>query len=250
MGPASLAASFTCTIDAATGRIPDGCVGNGLDDTGAGTFSTTTQVLTGTDTTTAATPDAIAALWEKGTNVASAATVSLGEGGVFHVTGSTTITDIDFAVPKDGRRAIVIFDGALTLTHNATTLVIPGGASITTAAGDVAVVVQDNADNVKIAGYVRQSAAPPSGHQHRRPEHNLTGDVTGGPSTGSISTTITADAVASRPTRPGTMSRRSPTARRAALTAHARAKGAPWRRRSTSPRSTRRRSAMRVASRR
>ena len=30
------------------------------------------------------------------------------------------------------------FSGALTLTHNATSLILPGGASITTAAGDVA----------------------------------------------------------------------------------------------------------------
>jgi hypothetical protein len=30
-----------------------------------------------------------------------------------------------------------VFDGILTLTHHATNLIIPGGANVTTAAGDV-----------------------------------------------------------------------------------------------------------------
>lgn len=121
------------------------------------TAASTTEVLTGTDTTKGATPDAIAALWEKGSNVASAATVSLGEGGYFHITGTTTITDIDFATAKDGRWAWVVFDGALTLTHNATTLLLPGGANITTAANDTALFIQDASDNVYCAAYIKAS---------------------------------------------------------------------------------------------
>lgn len=117
--------------------------------------ATTTEALTGTSTTVAVTPDALAALWEKGSNIASAGTISIGEGGWFHITGTTTITDIDFAVAKDGRLAWLIFDGILTLTHNATTLVLPGGANITTAVGDIALVVQDASDNVYIAAYLR-----------------------------------------------------------------------------------------------
>ncbi len=117
-------------------------------------LATTTEILTGTETTKAVTPDALAALWEKGSNVASAATVSLGEGGFFHITGTTTITDIDFATAKDGRFAWVVFDGALTLTHNATTLKLPGGANIATAAGDRALFVQDASDNAVCAAYV------------------------------------------------------------------------------------------------
>lgn len=117
--------------------------------------SSTTEVLSGTDPARAVTPDALAALWEKGSDVASAGTLTLGEGGYFHVTGTTTITDIDFGTAKDGRKAILVFDGALTLTHNSTTLVCPTGASITTAAGDTCLVVQDSSDNVKIAWYQR-----------------------------------------------------------------------------------------------
>ena len=123
-------------------------------------LATTTEVLTGTDTARAVTPDALAALWEKGSDIASAGTLTIGEGEYFHVTGTTTITDIDFGTAKDGRKAILVFDGALTLTHNATTLILPGGASITTAAGDSCMVVQDNADNVKVAWYQKASGAP------------------------------------------------------------------------------------------
>lgn len=127
---------------------------------GSGSSASTTEVLTGTDSSKSVTPDALAALWEKGSDVASASTVSLGEGGYFHITGTTTITDIDFATAKDGRAAWVVFDGALTLTHNATTLKLPGGANITTAAGDRALFVQDASDNVICLCYVKADGSP------------------------------------------------------------------------------------------
>lgn len=127
---------------------------------GAVELATTTEQITGTDATRAATPDSIAALWEKGSDIASATTISIGEGGFFHVTGTTAITDIDFATDKAGRAAWLIFDGALTLTHNATTLILPTGANITTAAGDAAFVVsEDGSDNVRVPIYARKSGA-------------------------------------------------------------------------------------------
>lgn len=123
--------------------------------TGVGTTASTTEVLTGTDSSKAVTPDALAALWEKGADVASSGTTSLGEGGYFHITGTTTITDIDWATAKDGRAAWVTFDGILTLTHHATTLKLPGGANITTAANDRACFVQDASDNVICLAYIK-----------------------------------------------------------------------------------------------
>lgn len=127
----------------------------------AGSISpaTTTQVLTGTDTSAYVTADALAAIWEKGSDVASGSTVSLGEGGLFHITGTATITDIDFSTAKNGRAAWLIFDGALTLTHNSTTLVIDGGASVVTAAGDMAFVVQDASDNVYVRFFPQAASA-------------------------------------------------------------------------------------------
>lgn len=94
------------------------------------------QTLTGTSTGVAVTPDSNAALWESGSNIASASTVTFGDGGYFHITGTTTITAFACTTDKAGRLIMVVFDGALTLTHNATTLILPGGANITTAAGD------------------------------------------------------------------------------------------------------------------
>jgi hypothetical protein len=126
----------------------------------ATTASTTTQQLTGTATTVFSTPDSIAALWEKGADTASAGTVSFGEGGLFHVTGTTTITDLDFATATNGRAVDVVFDGILILTHNATTLQLPGGANITTAAGDRARFVQDSSDNVICLYYTRANGQP------------------------------------------------------------------------------------------
>jgi hypothetical protein len=117
--------------------------------------ASTTETLTGTDATKYLTADGLAALWEKGSDVASAATVTFGEGGYFHITGTTTITDFDWTTAKNGRWAWVVFDDALTLTHNATTLVLPGGANITTAANDRALFVQDAGDNVVCLAYIK-----------------------------------------------------------------------------------------------
>ena len=131
-----------------------------VTDTTGGSFTTasTTEVLTGTDASKGATPDAIAALWEQGSDVASAATVSLGEGGYFNITGTTTITDIDFATDKAGRKAWVKFAAALTLTSGAN-LILPTGASIVTAAGDTACFVSEGADVVRCVAYQRESGA-------------------------------------------------------------------------------------------
>lgn len=73
----------------------------------------------------------------QGTDIASAATINLdtATGNLVDVTGTTTITAITLSV---GRERVVRFTGALTLTHGAS-LVLPGAANITTAAGDFAI---------------------------------------------------------------------------------------------------------------
>lgn len=93
----------------------------------------------------------------KGADVASAGTLVLGDGSLFHITGTTTITDIDFTDSWDGRTARLIFDGILTLTHNATTLILPGGQNIITGPGDTCTVVVDSGDNVRVIAYERAS---------------------------------------------------------------------------------------------
>jgi hypothetical protein len=95
-------------------------------------------------------------LFSQGTqqNLASATTTDIGaQNSVFlNITGTTTITS--FGTNYNGPRYIR-FDGALTLTHNATTLILPGAANITTAAGDSAIVVPSGspANGWRVAGY-------------------------------------------------------------------------------------------------
>lgn len=68
--------------------------------------------------------------------VASAGTVDIGaeESNTLSVSGTTTITSLGSA--GAGVYRWLVFEGVLTLTHNATSLILPGGANITTAAGD------------------------------------------------------------------------------------------------------------------
>lgn len=74
-----------------------------------------------------------------GADIASATALPVDISGIFHdVTGTTTITS--FAATTGGRAKFKVlqFDGALTLTHHATDLVLPGGVNITTYAGYIA----------------------------------------------------------------------------------------------------------------
>lgn len=95
----------------------------------------------------------------KGAAVASAATTNIWgtDGNYIHVTGTTTITSLGTA-PQAGATRTVVFDGALLLTHNATSLILPGGASITTSAGDSIVVRADTTANMKVISYTYANA--------------------------------------------------------------------------------------------
>jgi len=70
-------------------------------------------------------------------SLASATTTNIGaqNANTITITGTTTITAFDTVAAGVIRR--LVFAGALTLTHNATSLILPGAANITTAAGDV-----------------------------------------------------------------------------------------------------------------
>lgn len=85
-------------------------------------------------------------LWFKGADIASAATITPGtDGNLFHITGITTITAI--ATLQAGSIIVLVFDGALTLTHNATTLILLNAANLVTVAGDVVVLISEGAGN-------------------------------------------------------------------------------------------------------
>jgi hypothetical protein len=79
--------------------------------------------------------------------IASAATTDLSTVGSQNVTvtGTTTITAFGTAPAGTFRR--LRFSGALTLTYNATSLILPGAVNITTAAGDVLELVSLGSGN-------------------------------------------------------------------------------------------------------
>jgi hypothetical protein len=76
--------------------------------------------------------------WGAEASVTAAATTAL-SALVTVVTGTTTITSFGSAASLSNPICFVRFTGALTLTHHATNLVLPGAQNITTQAGDAGV---------------------------------------------------------------------------------------------------------------
>ena len=73
------------------------------------------------------------------------------------ITGTTTING--FGSAQAGVRRFLRFEGALTITRNATSLEVPGAASIVTAAGDTAEAHSAGSGNWRIVSYQRASGA-------------------------------------------------------------------------------------------
>ena len=94
--------------------------------------------------------------WSKGADVASASTLTLGtDGNYFDITGTTTITSIGSL--GIGTVVMLHFDGILTLTHNATDLILPGGVDITTTSGDEAIFVEYASGDWRCVAYTKAS---------------------------------------------------------------------------------------------
>lgn len=91
--------------------------------------------------------------------IASGSTVNIGAaaGNTISVTGTSTITAFDTIAAGAIRR--VVFGGILTLTYNATSLILPTAANITTAAGDTAEFLSLGSGNWRCVDYQRASGA-------------------------------------------------------------------------------------------
>lgn len=98
----------------------------------------------------------------KGSNIASGATTDIASatGEYVNVTGTITITALGTA--QAGAMREVVFSGALILTHNATSLILPTGANITTAAGDSATFRSEGSGNWRCVKYQRADGTPVS----------------------------------------------------------------------------------------
>lgn len=88
-------------------------------------------------------------------NVASATATNLASstGTSVTITGTAVITSFT-ALPAGALRHLT-FAAAATLTHNATSLILPGATDIVTAAGDTAIAQSLGGGNYRIRGYQR-----------------------------------------------------------------------------------------------
>lgn len=95
-------------------------------------------------------------IFTKGADVASATALPIiTDGNYFDVTGTTTVTSIDTV--GVGVTIRLHFDDAVLLTHDATDLVLPGAANITTAAGDEFEFTEYAAGDWRCTGYTLAS---------------------------------------------------------------------------------------------
>lgn len=101
-----------------------------------------------------------AAFASLGSNIASASTTDLGAvAGLRHfITGTTTINS--FGTLDSGIVKFVVFEGALTLTYNGTSMILPGARNLITAAGDQAIFQSEGSGNWRCIAYTRASGRP------------------------------------------------------------------------------------------
>jgi hypothetical protein len=91
------------------------------------------------------------------TDIASASTTDIGTISTrnANITGTTTITSFGSSANTGTPLYHISFEGVLTLTHNATSLIIPGATNITTAANDSAWITYLGSGNWRVLSYHR-----------------------------------------------------------------------------------------------
>ena len=101
--------------------------------------------------------------WAPSVTVASATSTPIGAAASNNITVSGVATITSFDNVTAGRIRAVTFSGILTLTHNASSLILPGAANITTAAGDVAVMQSLGSGNWKCLVYQKADGTAVAG---------------------------------------------------------------------------------------
>ena len=99
------------------------------------------------------------AKWIGDDTLVSATTTDLGSvpGRYVVITSTNAITGL--GTIKAGTIKYIKFSGILTFTHNATSLILPGAANITTAAGDTAIMVSEGSGNWRCVNYQRAASS-------------------------------------------------------------------------------------------
>lgn len=121
--------------------------------------------------------------WKDGGNIASAASLTLGDGNIFTITGTTTITSI--GTKGIGTLVLLRFASALTLTYHASDLVTHTGASIVTMAGDWAILEEYATGDWRVIHFSRPHVP------YARLEDQKASGTSGGASTGAAWNTRT-----------------------------------------------------------
>jgi hypothetical protein len=98
----------------------------------------------------------------KSSNVTASATtdLSLATGNFIHVGGTPPVTISSFGTLPAGARFVLCFDVAVTLTYNATSLIIPGATNVTTAAGDCLMLISEGGGNWRVISYFPGGGLP------------------------------------------------------------------------------------------
>jgi hypothetical protein len=109
-------------------------------------------------------------------SVASATTTDLCSvnPAYLNISGTTAITGFGSTCPT-GTWKRLQFSGALTLTYNAATLILPGGANITTAAGDTVDAVALGSGNWIVTSYQRATGVSPGAASLSGTDQTLSG---------------------------------------------------------------------------
>lgn len=113
---------------------------------------------------------------KKGADVASASALNpwaaSNSGNYFDITGTTNITSVSTS-SNVGTVLVLHFDDALTLTHHATNLILPGGANIVTSTGDEITLIEYASGQWRCIGYIDASTTG-TGHMVRATSPTLT----------------------------------------------------------------------------
>ena len=86
--------------------------------------------------------------------------LSLANGNFVHITGTGSISITSFGTVPAGSRFVLCFDIAVTLVYNATSLIIPGAANVTTAAGDCIMLISEGLGNWRVISYFPSGGIP------------------------------------------------------------------------------------------
>ena len=98
---------------------------------------------------------------DKGANVTAATNMTLGSDGNYYViTGNTAIVSIIHAQAQPGTVIRLKFSGTPVITHSATDLILPGGANLTMAAGNVMELVNIDTSKWRCTNILKADGTP------------------------------------------------------------------------------------------